>query len=98
MDVWGHSMRRVRRRGRNYASSIGLLARFGDSRWVEVLATLSGPQEGRENRAVTGGKFLHSPRRSAHALDFTKSGQEPGLICKAAPLAQTERHAREHSH
>jgi hypothetical protein len=54
-----------------------LLARFGETGWVEGLTTFSGPQEGRENRAVTGRKFLLFPRRGAHALNFTKSGQEP---------------------
>jgi hypothetical protein len=63
-------------------NGLRLLATFGDSGWFRGLTTFSGPQEGRENRAVTGGKFLHFPRRGAHPLDLTKSGQEPGLICK----------------
>jgi hypothetical protein len=42
-----------------FATLHGLLARFGETGWVEGLTTLSGPQEGRENRAVTGGKLLH---------------------------------------
>jgi hypothetical protein len=61
----------------NHANITWLLATFGEPGWVEGFSALSGPQEGRETRAVTGGKFLHFPRRGAHALDFTKIGQEP---------------------
>jgi hypothetical protein len=39
-----------------------LLAAFGETGWFGGLATFSCPQEGRENRAVTEGKFFHFPR------------------------------------
>ena len=64
-------------RGYDYLNAIRLLAGFGETGWVGGFTTLSGPQEGRETRAVTGGKFLHFPHRGARALDFAKCTQEP---------------------
>jgi hypothetical protein len=64
------------------------LATFGETGWFGGLTTFSGPQGGQENRAVTGGKFLHFPCRDAHALDFTKSGQEPESGAKMAMFSR----------
>jgi hypothetical protein len=79
---------------RRIHSRYGFLATFGDSGWVEGLTTLSSPQESRENRAVTGGTFLHFSRRGAHTLDFTKCAQEPILPanepCHEPTIIETE--------
>jgi hypothetical protein len=41
--------------------TLRLLAIFGETGLFGGLATCSCPPEGRENRAVTEGQFLHSP-------------------------------------
>jgi hypothetical protein len=61
-----------------FASSIT----FGEPGSFGGLATFFRPPGGRENRAVTEGRSLHSLRGGFRALDFTKTGQEPELICK----------------
>jgi hypothetical protein len=61
----------------SYINAIRLLGIFGETGLCRDLTTFSCPQEGQENRALTGRKFLSSPRRGAHALDFTKYVQEP---------------------
>jgi hypothetical protein len=53
---------------------------FGEAGWFGGLAPFSCAREGHENRAVTEGKFFHSPRGGSCALDFTKSAQEPNGI------------------
>jgi transposase len=75
------------------------LARFGETGWVEGLTTLSGPQEDRENHAVTGRKFLLFSRRGAHALNFTKT-DTVGEFCRVgrAPPGSYATIADLHSH
>jgi hypothetical protein len=40
----------------------------------------SRPLDGKENPAIIGGKFLHSSRGDAHALDFTKDDTAGELL------------------
>jgi hypothetical protein len=58
-----------------------LLARFGDLGWFGGLARFPWLQEGQENRVIPEGKLLYVPDCGTHAPHFTKSGQEPDLIC-----------------
>jgi hypothetical protein len=51
-----------RRELTNRVKTSWLLATFGETGEFGGLETFSCPQEGRENRAVTEGKFRHSPR------------------------------------
>jgi hypothetical protein len=56
-----------------------LLASFGETGSFGGCATCSRPPEGRENRVVADGKFVHAPRGGSRALDFTKDDQDPGF-------------------
>jgi hypothetical protein len=53
-------------------NDLRLLASFGETGSFGGLATCSRPLDGEENHGITGGKFLHSSRGDAHALDFTR--------------------------
>jgi hypothetical protein len=61
----------------------GLLGTFGDSGSFGGFAPFSCPEEGRKNRVVLEGRFLHFPRGGSRALDFTKydtAGKFPKCI------------------
>ena len=61
-------------------SGLWFLATFGETGSFGGLATCFRSPEGRESCAVTEGRFRHFLRRSSHALDLTKSAQEPNGI------------------